>query len=88
MTIQYSHSNSTTRAKLIALQDFIIPVTLAIILIIISFRNYLLFHTLAEFSAIIVAILMFVVAWHTFVFSHNHFLMSRGDLIAGSGRNE
>ncbi|MBT3558193.1 MAG: PAS domain S-box protein [Rhodospirillales bacterium] len=50
-------------------------VGLSAFLIIVSIYNVLLFHTLAEFFAIIVAALMFVTAWQTYVFSRNHFLM-------------
>jgi|GEM_PF-1352387 len=44
----------------------------------ISFWNYLLFHVLAEFFAIVVALLMSVVIWHTHRFSRNYFLMYLG----------
>lgn len=44
----------------------------------VSFWNYLIFHVLAEFFSIGVAIIMFVVAWHTYDFSRNHFLMYLG----------
>ncbi|SCZ49651.1 MASE3 domain-containing protein [Thiohalomonas denitrificans] len=39
------------------------------------FYNYLLFHTLAELFAVIVAILLAVVGWQTYPFSRNGFLM-------------
>lgn len=40
--------------------------------------GYLLFHTLAEFFAIVVAILVSVVAWQTYTFTKNNFLMWLG----------
>ena len=50
-------------------------VVLAAALIAVSYHNYLLFHTLAEAFAIVTAVLMFVVAWQTYPFSRNNFLM-------------
>lgn len=55
-----------------------IPIILSAILIFISQYNFLLFHTLAEFFAIIVAILMTVVAWQMYPFTKNNFLMFLG----------
>lgn len=54
------------------------PGALAIFLTIVSFQNYLLFHTLAEMFAIMVAILATVVIWQTYSFSRNHYLMYLG----------
>ena len=56
----------------------LIPSALALILIAISFFNFLLFHTLAEFFAISIAILMCVVAWHMYPFTRNNYLMYIG----------
>ncbi|MCI5221636.1 MAG: PAS domain S-box protein [Candidatus Electrothrix sp. AR4] len=50
----------------------------SIVLIIISMYSYLLFHSLVELFSVSVAIIMFVVAWHTYKFSRNHFLMYLG----------
>lgn len=61
-----------------ALRWFVPPVFLSIILIVTSFYNFLLFHTLAEFFPIIVAAVMYVVVWQTYSFSRNHFLMFLG----------
>ena len=47
-------------------------------LVALSYYHYLLFHVLAEFFAVGVAIIMFVVVWHTYRFSRNHFLMFLG----------
>jgi diguanylate cyclase (GGDEF)-like protein/PAS domain S-box-containing protein len=51
------------------------PAILAILLIFCSYYNYLLFHTLTEFFAVFVGVLMFAVAWNTYPYSNNHFLM-------------
>lgn len=53
----------------------IIPVIVTIILFAISQYNYLLFHTLAEFIAVSIGMLMFAVAWNTYKYSRNNFLM-------------
>lgn len=45
------------------------------LLIAVSFQNYLLFHTLVELFTVVIAVLLCVVAWQTYRFSHNHFLM-------------
>lgn len=53
----------------------IIPIIISLILFGISQYNYLLFHTLAEFIAVSIGMLMFAVAWNTYKYSRNHFLM-------------
>jgi PAS domain S-box-containing protein len=53
-------------------------VVLSVALVVISHYSYLLFHSLVELFSIIVAIIMCVVAWHTYSFSRNHFLMYLG----------
>ena len=57
---------------------WVVPLILIISLWFISYLNFLLFHTLAEFFAIFVAIILSVVSWHTYSFSRNHFLMYLG----------
>lgn len=57
---------------------WVVPLGLAVILYIISQYNFLLFHTLAEFFAIVVAVILCVVVWHTYSYSRNHFLMYIG----------
>lgn len=57
---------------------WIIPIGLAVFLTIISQFNYLLFHTLAELFAIIVAVMMCVVAWQMYPFTRNNYLMYLG----------
>ena len=55
-----------------------LPLLFAGALITISFSHFLAFHTLAELFSVGVAIMMFVVVWHTYQFSKNHFLMFLG----------
>lgn len=64
-----------TTVKLARSGGLWVLVAIAGVLITISFQNYLLFHTLAEFFAIIIAVMMCVVAWQTYSFSRNTFLM-------------
>ena len=58
--------------------SWIVPLVLAMFLIAISNVNFLLFHTLAELFAIIVAVLMCVVAWQMYPFTRNNYLMYLG----------
>lgn len=51
------------------------PVIAGLFLIILSAINFLSFHTIAELFSIIVAVAMFFIAWNTFAFSRDHFLM-------------
>ena len=55
-----------------------IPIVLASLLIFISFFNFLLFHSLAEFFAIAIGILTCVVAWNMYPFTRNNYLMYLG----------
>jgi len=55
-----------------------IPSLLIIFLLLAESQGYLLFHTLAEFFAIVVAILVSVVTWQTYSFTKNNFLMILG----------
>jgi len=57
---------------------WMLPVVLAILLIIVSFHNYLLFHTLVELVGILVAVIASVVIWQTFSYSRNYYLMYLG----------
>ena len=50
----------------------------SVALIFLSFQNYLSFHVIAEFFTVGVAMMMFVVIWHTYDFTKNHFLMLLG----------
>ncbi len=55
-----------------------VPVVLSCYFIYVSISNFPLFHTLVELFIIIVAITLSAVAWHTYNFSRNHFLMFLG----------
>ncbi|MDH3326293.1 MAG: PAS domain S-box protein [Gammaproteobacteria bacterium] len=68
---------SITR-NLINTKSLILPTFLAVVLIAASQSNFLLFHSLAEFFAIIVATLIAVVAWQMYTFTRSHFLMYLG----------
>ena len=61
-----------------ALMPVGIPLILIVFLLLAETQGYLLFHTLAEFFAIVVAILVSVVAWQTYSFTKNNFLMWLG----------
>lgn len=54
---------------------WLIPAIMIPLLVLVSFYNYLLFHALAELFAIGVSALMAVVAWQTYSYSKNNFLM-------------
>lgn len=58
--------------------QWLTPLLLGSLLVVSNQYSLLLFHTLAELFAIIVALIMFVVAWQTYQFSRNHFLMFLG----------
>ena len=55
-----------------------VPAVLALVLIALSFYSYLLFHTLLELLAVLVAAAAFVVTWHTYRSTRNHYLMVLG----------
>ncbi|MGD8515052.1 MAG: MASE3 domain-containing protein, partial [Granulosicoccaceae bacterium] len=57
---------------------WVAPVLMSLVLVLASQHNFLLFHTLAELFAITVAVLLAIVAWHTYSFSNNHYLMYLG----------
>jgi len=61
-----------------SLSAWVIPLTIVILLSSISFTNFLLFHVLAEFFAITIAILTCVVAWNMYPFTRNNYLMFLG----------
>ncbi len=60
------------------LSAWLVPIALAIFLAVLSFYNFLFFHTLAEFFAITIAILMCVIAWNMYPFTRNNYLMYLG----------
>lgn len=55
-----------------------LPVVLSVLLVLSNQVSFLLFHTLAEFFAIFVALLSSVVIWQMYGFTRNHFLMYLG----------
>jgi len=59
-------------------QVWLVPTAISLILVVVSYYNYLLFHTLAEFFTIMVGVLMFVVAFYTHALSKESFLMYLG----------
>lgn len=56
----------------------LLAVVCALGLAFVSFFNFLLFHTLVEFFAIIVGIVSFIVVWWTYHFSRNNFFVFLG----------
>ena len=68
----------TNLRKLLDAESVLTPLLLAVLLILFSQVSFLLFHVLAEFFAIVVAILTTVVAWQMYTFTRNHFLMYLG----------
>jgi len=54
---------------------WLLPVLFSAVLIVASYYNYLLFHTLVELFAVIVAAVMFVVAAFTHKYSRDNFIM-------------
>ena len=56
----------------------VVPILLVLGLLPISLHSQLLFHTLVELFAVLIAITCFVVAWNTYAFSRNHHLMFLG----------
>ena len=57
---------------------WVVPICLTVFLMFVSRYNFLLFHILAEFFAIMVAVILSVVAWNTYRFSRNNYLMYLG----------
>ena len=70
--------NQNNKNEYFNLSSWIIPISLASLLVVISFYNYLFFHTLAEFFAISIAMLMGVVSWQMYQFTRNNYLMYLG----------
>ena len=58
--------------------DWRLPVLFLALLMPVAITNFVLFHTIVELVAVIVAILAFVVAFNTYPFSQSHFLMFLG----------
>lgn len=62
----------------LSLSSLIVPAVLSAVLVVVSFTNFLLFHVLAEFFAITIAVLTCVVAWNMYPFTRNNYLMYLG----------
>ena len=60
------------------IKSWFAPVCMLLALVIANHFSFLIFHSLAEIFAIIVAILLAVVAWQTYPFTRNDFLMYLG----------
>jgi len=54
------------------------PLIMCVLLVAVSLSNYVLFHTLAEGFAVVVAVLMAATAWYTYPHSRDSFLMFLG----------
>ncbi len=73
-----AHYPSQDDHSYFSFSNWIIPIILAVILVVISQFNFALFHMLSEFFAIVIAVLMSVVVWQMYPFSKNNFLMFLG----------
>jgi diguanylate cyclase (GGDEF)-like protein/PAS domain S-box-containing protein len=58
--------------------DWRIPAVFLLVLMPLAHSNFVLFHTLVEGVAVIVAVMAFVVAFNTYPFSQSHYLMFLG----------
>ena len=58
--------------------SWFVPLVIGVVLVSISQMNFLLFHTMAELVTVVIAVLMTVVAWQTFSFTRNNFLLYFG----------
>lgn len=74
----FDRSTNNINKTYFSFSSLVIPLGLAIFLVFLSFVNFLLFHTLAEFFAITIGILTCVVAWNMYPFTHNNYLMYLG----------
>lgn len=63
------------RANVMSPAFWAFPMALAAILVLVALYDFVVFHTLAEFFAIAVAMVMFALAWHTSDFARNQFLI-------------
>ena len=70
-----SHATVSSRNEYKRIAYYIIPV---IVLIVLSFNNFLLFHTLIELFSIIVGYIIFVIALYSYKRSQNNFLILLG----------
>ena len=54
---------------------WLVPLILSLFLIALTQQDYLIFHVLAEFFAVVISFILFAVAWQTYEFSKNFFLL-------------
>lgn len=71
-------NKTNSKKNIVSVYVWSVPIVLAVFLVVVSQSNFLLFHTLAELFAVIVAALIFVVAWQMYPFTRNNFLMYLG----------
>lgn len=60
------------------LQYWLLPTIVVLMLIPLSQSHFLLFHSLVELFAVVVAIISAIVAWHTYALAKNQFLLLLG----------
>lgn len=58
--------------------NWLVPVLLSSVLVASGFYHFPLFHILAEFFAIVIAVIMAVVSWQMYPFTRNNYLMYLG----------
>jgi PAS domain S-box-containing protein len=68
-------SQDADKSDFTSLRFWLFPVLLAFLLVATAQYNFLLFHTLAELFAIIIAFIIFALAWKTNEFTTNRFLL-------------
>jgi len=79
LTTEFSSNYSNQESFYKTLRNgLIVMLLVSVVLVAISYKNYLFFHVLVEFFTVGVAIFMFVIVWHTYDYSKNHFLMLLG----------
>lgn len=59
----------------LSLKLWLVPFLLTILLVALRQHGYLIFHVLAEFFAVVISFILFAVAWQTYQFSRNFFLL-------------
>jgi len=62
-------------SDLLGWRFWVFPVVMAVFLIVVAQYDFLIFHTLAELFAIIIAFILFALAWKTSEYSANSFLI-------------
>ncbi|RKQ68096.1 MASE3 domain-containing protein [Oceanibaculum indicum] len=60
---------------LVRLDFWSFPALLTLLLALVALYDFVIFHTLAELFAILVAFVMFVLAWHTSALTQNRFML-------------